>query len=841
MVKVRRRRPGRRWIFGAVLLLTFLLTVVSFPLVAVADGGAAAGPDSMLPAPPLPVDQVAPPLYERFPISHYTLNGDYGVTHPGYAIANGFLSGLFMFSAYLAKWVIRGLQFAFTLSIFKPLSPVVDQVIASLRDSIWLPFLTTAILIVAGWAVWTGMIRRRYSEVWGTVATSLLLIVAAVWVFEHMGTTLTKMNDYSSIVSGRVLTAGSSWDSSTQVQPGDSLEVALNKTITAAGNSMWKNFVVYPWAVANFGSIETASKPAYALDGIPGGKFLAVDANGRTDLYRDNGNGWMSSNPDFAMWQPDSDALGSRFVIVLMTLIATLVYAILMLLVAGAVLFFQMLALFWAFWAPVVFLLGLVPGWGPRIVEKWAMRLAGALAMKIGLAFLFAVIMVIASGIYAVANQIAGGWVMGMVLQVLLLVGLWFYRNKLTDLFSSLGAGAVTRARAVMEHGSEEHQAGRAFRRAPILAATNVKAALGQAREVYEQRQARAWAHKRLDQRVKTDKAYKDQVQDRIRQGMNRYTPDEIQGQMRFYEKLKAEGQDPQRALLKPVEAGTEQGYVEAQTKFDQEMAEYRQVLDERERTYKERAKLAVREKSGLGRFWNRRRGTEAAPAAGTPTGGPGGGPGGPAPQNPPPSGGGAGGVVVPFQRQARPARQRPSAQQIPKAIRSPSSANRNRPMPGRVTVDGAEQQGQAAEPVALGNTPSELRRAPAARPQTARAGAIRPEAQATSFTRAIRGQVDKSTSPLVAEPVQDEPADRPAKPAAPAISRTVTVKRPPAAPTPEASGERPDLQQQPPRQHSVKVVNRVGPNREPQPDRPVQARRYRLTQRKERRDRGAV
>lgn len=99
-----------------------------------------------------------------------------------------------------------------------------------------------------------------------------------------------------------------------------------------------------------------------------------------------------------------------------------------LLLMAAAVLLFQVIFIAMVLFAPVPLLLALVPAWQSKAFD-WAMKTLHALLMKIGFALLMTVMFTISKILYNAVDQTEYGYLFVLGMQILCFVGIWLKRK----------------------------------------------------------------------------------------------------------------------------------------------------------------------------------------------------------------------------------------------------------------------------------------------------------------------------------------------------------------------------------------------------------------------------
>lgn len=346
-------RALRYWILVPLLLM-------------VVFAGAASGTGGeVIPRTTLNHDPAQVPLYDRYPVWAYTVDSTAadGSIRQLQHLLNGLNSG----KAWVLKLALRSMEYAVAWRLPQELLVQAEGLLGSLRSLFWegeLSVLVLAGIAVAGLgALLLAGAMGRGRAAWGLLLRTFLLLAVAAIGFDRAGPMLKGAASLNADLTTAVFATTNRL--SVPIEARSDNARTTRAALTGSGDALWRVSVLYPWALQEFGSLESAG--LHADQNLPGGKLLSKTANQRSDYY------WSQPQAvrerDFAWWQ--EEALPRRLTVAVGSALSTMVVATLILLVAGSVLVYQAFLLLLTALLPLVFLLALWPGFGGELLRRW--------------------------------------------------------------------------------------------------------------------------------------------------------------------------------------------------------------------------------------------------------------------------------------------------------------------------------------------------------------------------------------------------------------------------------------------------------------------------------------
>jgi TrbL/VirB6 plasmid conjugal transfer protein len=358
-------------------------------------------------------------------------------------------------------------RFAFDPALLPRFAPLADQIVAGLRQSLYLEYLLPVLVLAGGWAVWHGF-QQRTSKMSEGGLWMITAIGVSLWFFSHAGGVLLGAND---------LTVGVS----DQIYRGMATVTGQGGPSGAVTDQLWRSLVYQPWVTGEFGRGQANDQvarrygerllaaQAYSYDEIAqlarnpklaDPKAPGSIANRKQDDYKQIAKE-LEANYPAAYAHFRGTQAGSRQGIAGLALVATFFVCLVLVIVGCANIVYQLAAVLLVCMAPAFLLLGIHPGVGRRIALRWLDMLAGAVLKRIFCSLLLSVLVMAYSIVLSPATQLS--WGAAIVLTVLFGWAAWIYRKPFLRLFSSLSLSGAAGALESF-HGERSKPLRTAFR-----------------------------------------------------------------------------------------------------------------------------------------------------------------------------------------------------------------------------------------------------------------------------------------------------------------------------------------------------------------------------------------
>ena len=351
-----------------------------------------------------------------------------------------------------------------------------------LKDAIYFPFLAIAVMLSAVYLTYVGIIKRRSQEAF---TSALWMIVAAMVGSVFMFNPSLIPNAANSVVNtttSAILVGISSSGAETEVcstnddlvvKKGDdysTIRVETEKVIRAAQCSFWDTFIYTPWVAGQWGT----SKQALTENLIPGsGKEVteppSVNMGGGEyvkswGLYQLSSQvlspGQSLSEKDgmrekiidavasqegnttyFSNWAGQGTSGLNRISVAVLSIVASFIGIIAVLIIGFRMLFETLKTTFLVFSVPIVFLIGVHPGFGRKVLNRWNEKLLSSVAKRILLSVALAILL----SMFQVIMTRGGGvidWLGQIIAMATLGFGMIFFLNKMLKIAGTIDLGS---------------------------------------------------------------------------------------------------------------------------------------------------------------------------------------------------------------------------------------------------------------------------------------------------------------------------------------------------------------------------------------------------------------
>ncbi|GAA4222945.1 hypothetical protein FHR32_001799 [Streptosporangium album] len=424
------------------------------------------GVDGLLkPPPPAPPAAGTPaaPAPDAQPQGNYAtygMSGQFWHTHQlgcddvAAVMGNMMANTVFSWAKALDRLTITTYQAAATEGPLDSIKNVVDDIVISLSNAMYWPFLRPIVILGAIWLAWYGLIRKRATTTAEGVIWMVLAVTVAVWFFSRPGdfTGLGKLvtdktgevvnSAFSGLPgAGGVSCLPAKGDANPQAKPGGYGQSGV-PGVDQNADALWSTLVCKPWLMGEFGTADAtapvvqkyASKllDIQATDASELRSAQVLNTNAHQARYEEEVANPLENTPVFFLFQGKDWT--NRLGIAIGALMAAMVAGLLIFLVAVSLLVLKVGFLLLLILGPVFLLIGVHPGTGRIIAMRWVEMLIGTLLRQAVLAL---VLSVLVYG-YALIISTAMPWGMQVMFMALLTISVFFYRRPFQHLFASM-------------------------------------------------------------------------------------------------------------------------------------------------------------------------------------------------------------------------------------------------------------------------------------------------------------------------------------------------------------------------------------------------------------------
>jgi len=286
-------------------------------------------------------------------------------------------------------------------------------------EGFYVGFLLLFVLILGVYVAYTGLLKRETTKAFNAIINFVVIFLLSASFIAFAPTYINKINEFSSDVSTSALSLG------TKILLPNS-DTKGSDSVALIRDSLFAIQVKQPWLLLQFGSSDIESIGDERVE-----KILSVSPDDNKGKDRseaveneinDNENMYLTPNKT-----------STRLGMVLLFLISNLVISVFVILLAGMMLFSQMLFIIYAMILPFSLLLAMLPtynGLAKRAVE----RVFNVIMLRTGYTLIITIAFSISSMLYALSS--GKPFIFVIFLQILTFAGIFIKQNELLSMLS---------------------------------------------------------------------------------------------------------------------------------------------------------------------------------------------------------------------------------------------------------------------------------------------------------------------------------------------------------------------------------------------------------------------
>lgn len=351
------------------------------------------------------------------------------LSSPGAVIFNMLANGIFGWSKNIGCLTAVATKFALGVDIYNLISDFISPFFKSMQKIVFDSYATYFIAAAAFYFL-IQLLRSRHSQVIGGLIAVTMIIAVGLFFYARPMFVLSTLNNITTELSSTVMDAP--YDTLTNEEADDA--TAEDKSVVLIFNVM----VHSQWQYLEFGSLKQAQKHEASI--LP----LEVDSDERTD--------YISELDKQGLTKGNTAAQIERFGLALIFFLFNILMLVIVLGFSVLILGYQFFVLFLAVLGTFIFILALIPGYGPKLLKRWALKLLTTSAAKIILVFFLSIIFIIMSFLYTATAKYGLLPVLFMMLSMCLIVAL--KRKDIIELFLGTSGGKVIGAAGNIAEGT---------------------------------------------------------------------------------------------------------------------------------------------------------------------------------------------------------------------------------------------------------------------------------------------------------------------------------------------------------------------------------------------------
>jgi hypothetical protein len=341
----------------------------------------------------------------------------------------------------LLNWnftVIMIVENAFSLDLVDQFSDAVEQAVQQLAgfkksgfDHTGLigNFITFMIIIAGAYLAYRGMIQKKTTDALNGMVASLIIFVLGLAFFANAGSVMRYLNQISSGLSEEVMNVGIVL----QQKLGKDHEPSYPSEIASlvVADKLYRMFVYEPYLMLQYG--KTSNDPELTTERIRKILDYKVGSTKRNQAVIDEKIGSGGKEPNAMV---SINGTFERLTLLMLLGVSHLLLGILFLLIAGAMLVYQLMFVLSALFSPFAFLLALNPAWS-NIAVNWFKNFVGYQIIKLIIGLCFSMLLTLSQFLYQMNPPEKFGYVWTITIQLILVAGVVWKRHELFSMLQT--------------------------------------------------------------------------------------------------------------------------------------------------------------------------------------------------------------------------------------------------------------------------------------------------------------------------------------------------------------------------------------------------------------------
>jgi len=371
-------------------------------------------------------------------------------SNTGHFFIHQIINSLWQYLVVFDFQIISYAENAYSTDIVDAFADVVGEAVRKMagfsgeeigESGLWGELSTFLIILAGAWAAYMLAVKRATTKAWSGLGSTLVVLVLSLALFANASGAMKYMNDISSGLSREVLGLGIDLtpkselqvlEEQQQLQKGidpdaDEKEVPEEATSFLMADRLYELLIYEPYLLLQYGKSSEEITPDRAKQ-ILQHKVMSQDraAAVKKEVSKKNPYG----EPNYMM---TTAGTFERFSVVILLWTTHIILGIGLLIIAAAILFYQLLFIILTLFAPIALLMALVPSW-THVALNWVQKWAGAILMKLMLSIFLTLILAISQVLYRTTPPTEYGYIWTITLQLILVVGILWKRKDIFDI-----------------------------------------------------------------------------------------------------------------------------------------------------------------------------------------------------------------------------------------------------------------------------------------------------------------------------------------------------------------------------------------------------------------------
>ncbi len=385
------------------------------------------------------------PEYSQYPWNRYTFDIEKGGGLIDINSIMNVLPGIFFAPLVLiSKFTIFLLVSCYKLNIYEMMPEAINSIVGAIKTGIFEGFYEVVIVLAGVYGMYISYKGSKTSGIKVSIST-ILVFGLSTWFFLNPSLFATNINKASETISVNVLV-----QTTKAVGSASSQRYNINNaddTVVLLGNMFWDMAVKKPYELVQYGSVNQYDP----------NEFLKYEVG--SDERKELADNFAKTNSFFTL-----AGLSGRIALAFIMLLLGLVYNACIALIALAIAYNHMAALFWICFAGVFFLAALYPKNGLGVLANWGIETFGFALKRIIIVTALSIYFGISLTIYGMAGKY--GYFMVIAMNIVILAIAIAKHQKIYELL----LGLFTANEAMVNKGMQKESMGSKLSRAVVTA-----------------------------------------------------------------------------------------------------------------------------------------------------------------------------------------------------------------------------------------------------------------------------------------------------------------------------------------------------------------------------------
>ncbi|SGO61317.1 TrbL/VirB6 plasmid conjugal transfer protein [Mycobacterium tuberculosis] len=308
------------------------------------------------------------------------------------------------------------------------------------EKGLWGQMVTFMIVLAGAWAAYMLMIKRASTRAASGLGSTLLILVLALALFGNASGVMKYLNEISTGLSQEVLGIGVDLTPKSEtrileeerqlqrgITPTEPREIPKEAISFKMADRLYDMLIYEPYILLQYGKPPEEITQARAAEIL---KHKVMSDKRRKAVEKEVSEQNPYGEPIHMM---TTAGTFERLTMVILLWITHLILGICLLVIAAAILFFQLLFIILTLFAPFALLMALVPSW-TYVAINWFKRWVGAILMKLILSVFLSIILTISQVLYNTVPSSDYGYIWTITLQLILVIGVIWKRKDIFDI-----------------------------------------------------------------------------------------------------------------------------------------------------------------------------------------------------------------------------------------------------------------------------------------------------------------------------------------------------------------------------------------------------------------------